>query len=262
MGKAEALRAAVSALGGAAARRLADALVAVALAPCCACCGRVLDTPTRGAVCAACWAAVPALSPPLCRTCGDSLPSWRVVSRTMELCAACRRRRPAISCARAAGAYEGTLRAIIHAFKYEGRRSLARPLAALMREAGRNVLGDADVVVPVPLHVWRRLRRGFNQAADLAAGLDAPVLHVLRRVRATPRQTGLTARLRRRNVRGAFRLSPRVPPTQIEGRIVVLVDDVQTTGATLNACAEVLAAAGAREVRALTAARASIRHLW
>lgn len=261
MGKAEALRAAVSALGAAAARRLADALVAVALAPCCACCGRALDAPTRGPVCAGCWAAVPALSPPLCRTCGDSLPSWRVVSRAMELCAACRRRRPAVSCARAAGAYEGTLRGIIHAFKYDGRRSLARPLAALMREAGRDVLDDADVVVPVPLHAWRRFRRGFNQAADLAAALDAPVLHALRRARATPPQTGLAARLRRRNVRGAFRLSPLVRRARIEGRIVVLVDDVRTTGATLNACAEVLAAAGAREVRALTAARASIRHL-
>jgi ComF family protein len=240
---------------------MADALVTVALAPCCACCGHPLETPTRGPVCAGCWGAVRALSPPLCRTCGDSLPSWRIVSRAMQVCAACRRGRSAVSCARAAGAYEGTLREIIQAFKYEGRRSLARPLATLMREAGGDLLGDADVVVPVPLHAWRRFRRGFNQAADLAARLDAPVLHALWRVRPTPPQTGLAARLRRRNVRGAFRLSPLVPRARVEGRIVVLVDDVRTTGATLNACAAVLAAAGAREVRALTAARASIRHL-
>jgi len=161
--------------------------------------------------------------------------------------------------ARSAGLYEGSLREIVHAFKYEGRRGLAAPLAEMMRAAGASLLGDADCIVPVPLHVWRRVRRGFNQSDDLARRLDLPVMHLLMRVRATAPQTGLTAAGRRRNVRDAFRLSPFLPRgvrRRLEGRIVVLVDDVRTTGATLDACASVLKGAGAKEVRALTAARA------
>ena len=128
-----------------------------------------------------------------------------------------------------------------------------------MSKAGAAILGDADVVVPVPLHVWRRVRRGFNQADDLARRLEVPVLHALMRVRPTVPQTGLTAAGRRRNVRNAFAISPlllRRARQTLDGRIVVLVDDVQTTGATLEACASVLMRAGAAEVRALTVARA------
>ncbi len=86
------------------------------------------------------------------------------------------------------GRYEGALRDVIHAFKYEGRRSLAAPLAALTHGAGRPLLEDCDCVVPVPLHPWRRLRRGFNQARDLAERLDRPVADALWRIRATPRR--------------------------------------------------------------------------
>jgi ComF family protein len=162
--------------------------------------------------------------------------------------------------ARAAGLYEGPLRDIIHAFKYDGRRTLAVRLGARMRAAGGDVLADAACVVPVPLHPWRRLTRGFNQSADLAAQLDLPVIHALRRTRATPPQTGLTALQRQGNVRDAFSLSPllsrRVRRTMLVGQIVVLVDDVRTTGATLDGCARVLKDAGVREVRALTLALA------
>lgn len=252
MGKAEALRIAVSGT--------ANALVAVTLAPRCAACAKVLDAPLDGAVCAPCWGLVRTLAPPLCRACGDPLPSWRVISVATERCPRCRRRPPAIDAGRAAGEYEGALREIVHAFKYEGRRSLARPLGAMLRVAGAEMLRDADCVVPVPLHPWRRVRRGFNQAADLARHLDQPVLHALFRWRATPPQTGLTATARRQNVRGAFAITPLRPQATyaaLEDRIVVLVDDVRTTGATLNECAVVLKAAGAREVRALTVARAA-----
>jgi ComF family protein len=132
----------------------------------------------------------------------------------------------------------------------------------MMRAAGVEILGDAHCVVPVPLHPWRRMRRGFNQADDLARRLGVPVLRALRRVRATAPQTGLNAAARRRNVRHAFRLSPFLSRVRrqrlVEGRIVVLVDDVRTTGATLEACAAALKDAGAGEVRALTAARAAL----
>jgi ComF family protein len=179
----------------------------------------------------------------------------------MECCARCRRRPLTIPVARAAGDYEGALREIIHAFKYEQRRSLAIPLAQMLRHAGRDLLRDADCVVPIPLHPWRRLRRGFNQAADLARRLDLPVVHALSRWRPTAAQTGLAAAARRRNVRGAVVVSPlrsRAAHAATDGRIVVLVDDVRTTGATIEECARVLMAAGAREVRALTVARAAL----
>ena len=199
----------------------ADALVAATLAPACAACARALDAPLAGPVCGRCW--------------DEAL--------------------------HAAGRYEGALREIIHAFKYDGRRSLAVGLGALLcgREAGQ--LCGARCCVPVPLYPWRRVRRGFNQAADLARQLPLPVVHALWRIRPTPPQTGLAAAARRRNVRGAFRLSPllgrRARRAFIEDAVVILVDDVMTTGATSKACASVLRRAGAREVRMLTVARAS-----
>jgi len=253
MGEAEALRLAV--------RHIADALVSVAIAPRCAACARVLDAPTNGPVCDVCWSAIGPIAPPLCLTCGDPLPSWRVLTVAEGLCARCRRVRPAFDCARAAGDYDGSLRAIVHAFKYDGRRSLAKPLAAMMRAQGTALLDDADFVVPVPLHPWRRLRRGFNQAHELARCLEIPVLAALWRVKATQPQTGLRPAQRRRNVRAAFRISPLVDGARLNGTRVVLVDDVRTTGATLDACARVLKEAGVREVRALTAARAVPGHL-
>jgi ComF family protein len=189
------------------------------------------------------------------------LPSWRVLDPPRAMCPACRRRPPsAVEVARSAGDYDGALRAIIHAFKYDARRSLGSQLGELLREAGVDVMSGASCAVPVPLHPWRRLYRGFNQAADLAAALPIPAVHALWRRRMTAPQTALSAGARRRNVRGAFGLSPllrrRVLETMIADQIVVLVDDVRTTGATLDACAHVLKNAGATEVRALTVARA------
>lgn len=150
-------------------------------------------------------------------------------------------------------AYDGALRDIIHAFKYEGRRSLARPLASLIRAAAGDLLRDADCAVPVPLHPWRRLQRGFNQAADLAGELGLPVVHALWRVRWTSQQMGLARDARQQNMRGSMRLSS-WPRYNLRNRIVVLVDDVRTTGATLEACSAVLRDAGVREVRPVTVA--------
>jgi ComF family protein len=168
-------------------------------------------------------------------------------------CPRCRRRRSSVDRARAIGAYDGALRAIVHALKYDGRRSLAGRLAGLMRDRGADILAGATWVVPVPLHPSRRRERGFNQAADLAQALGLPVCHALRRVRATPTQTGLPSARRHKNVRDAFAATGAAPA--LAGAIVVLVDDVCTTGATLDACALVLKTLGVAEVRALTAAR-------
>jgi ComF family protein len=162
-----------------------------------------------------------------------------------------------ITQSRAVGAYEGALRAIVHALKYDGRRTLAKPLGRLMRARGTDVLRGADFSVPVPLHPSRRRERGFNQAEDLAECVGLPVIHVLRRVRRTATQADLPAARRHANVRDAFVL--RTDAQNLQGKTVVLIDDVSTTGATLDACARVLTEGGVREVRALTAARVVTR---
>ena len=183
-------------------------------------------------MCAPCWDAVARVPPPL----------WTG---------------PHITVGAAGGRHEGTLRDIIHAYKYDGRQSLATPLGRLMRDAGASLLSDADCVVPVPLFPWRRLSRGFNQAADLARKMDRPVVHALWRWRPTSPQAALPAASRRSNVHGAFVRSPLT--MGLNDRVVVLIDDVKTTGATLSACARILKQSGAREVRALTAATADLR---
>jgi predicted amidophosphoribosyltransferase len=239
--------------------------------PPCAACTRVLPNPLDGAVCEACWDQVRSAAAPLVE----------VRSGDQALDALC-----------AIGEYEGRLRDIIHALKYDRRRSIAPPLGSMMRAAAAPLLHDAHVVVPVPLHPSRQRARGFNQAEDLARALGPPVRRLLRRVIATAPQVELPATERHRNVRDAFAVSfpARIPfptgmrfptrialparmtlPTRLRARasarqaslptgsslpaVIVLVDDVSTTGATLNACALVLKSAGAREVRAVTAAR-------
>ena len=272
-------------------RFLVDPVLSVLLAPSCTACGELLERPTSGPVCPSCWRSILPLTPPLCDRCGDPLPTWRAISVPLARCPRCRRGNRQVDRARAVGAYDGALRAIVHALKYEGRRSLAKPLAELMRFRGAGMLTGADWAVPVPLHPSRRRERGFNQAADLARHVGVPVRLALRRHRATASQTGLPAARRHGNVRGAFVLASgqdgsacghaapmareaigdasasvragggAPAPVQkcgrhgLEGSIVVLIDDVSTTGATLDACARVLKEAGVREVRALTAAR-------
>jgi len=230
-----------------------DALLSVLLAPLCAACARPLDRPTGGAVCPACWSSILPLTPPLCDTCGDPLPAWRLVSLPLARCARCRRLPRPIDRARAIGVYDGALRSIVHALKYDGRRSLARPLALLMQARGREALTGADLAVPVPLHPSRRRERGFNQADDLARHVGLPVMSALRRIRATAAQADLPAARRHGNVKNAFAVHCRA--RALDGKVVVLIDDVSTTGATLDACARALKEGGAREVRALTAAR-------
>lgn len=235
---------------------IADGALAVLLAPACAACRNPLDEPTRGPVCATCWNAVLPIIPPVCETCGDPLPSWRVISIAEARCARCRRRTSHVTRTRAIGAYSGALRSIIHALKYDGRRSVARPLALAMRRHGASVLDGADVCVPVPLHPLRRYGRGFNQAESIARHVGVPMVRALKRVRQTRTQAELPEARRHANVRRAFRMRRR---SDVRGLVVVLIDDVSTTGATLDACAVALLEAGAREVRGLTAAKAVSR---
>jgi competence protein ComFC len=159
------------------------------------------------------------------------------------------------------GFYEGSLRKLIHLFKYSGMKPLGKRLAGLLCRALPDPGADRfDVVVPMPLHWRRRWKRGFNQSEILARLVAKdrrlPMINAVRRVRATAVQAGLTNSNRRKNVAGAFRVSRK---SRIAGKHVLLIDDVMTTGSTGAACASILKRAGARSVTLLTLARVDRR---
>ncbi len=153
------------------------------------------------------------------------------------------------------GAYESVLRKLIHVFKFEGVRTLQRPLGALLAQALPRET-SFDAVVPMPLHWRRRWQRGFNQsellAREIARRWSVPVRALVRRGRATAPQAGLTSAQRRTNVEGAFEVKD---AARLKGMRLLLVDDVLTTGATASACARALKRAGAAHVTFLALAR-------
>ena len=147
-----------------------------------------------------------------------------------------------------------TLREIIHHLKYADRVSLAKPLGAILKECLQKERFQGDVVVPVPLHRSRERIRGFNQAELIAVRTGLPVLNrMLRRRKNTPSQTGLTRSERKRNLAGAFELRG-----DVSGRRMILVDDVYTTGSTMNEIARTLKRGGAERVEVLTVARVAV----
>jgi ComF family protein len=175
------------------------------------------------------------------------------------ICPLCRLGLRGFDAAYSFGAYDGVLRELIHLFKYGRIRTLAKPLGnhlalAIPREQ------RFDLIVPMPLHWRRRWQRGFNQAEllarEIARRCSLPVVSSVRRVRATPAQAGLSNSERRRNVSKAFAVRRK---RLVEGRRVLLIDDVMTTGATASACARVLRDAGAKYVALLTLARVDRR---
>jgi competence protein ComFC len=250
--------------------KVANDAVRILFEPGCAGCGQLLDAPLRCAVCDNCWNQFEPVAAPYCQTCGDELagfkgPRVRGSEGSDEpgifnRCDRCTSNPPAFSLARSASRYDGPPREIIHAFKYEGRRLLAEPLGDVLRRAGddHDLFAGVDAVVPVPLHLIRSLRRGFNQADDLARQLRLPVWRALSRRTHGPSQMRLPAEARRRNLESHFSLRPTALAfggRSLKGASLVLIDDVMTTGATLEGCARVLRAAGAADVRALTVAR-------
>lgn len=218
----------------------------------CAGCGEDIPACSEHVVCDGCWQGIPRIVGLSCLVCG--LP----ISGGFR-CGDCRGGRRAFRFMRSAGLYEGPLKRMVRKLKYGGREDVARPLGRLLADLWESEprLAPVDVVMSVPLH-WRRERmRGYNQAALLAGAFGGktglPVLEgVLRRRRATRTQTELGKSQRGENVRDAF---DACRPEDVAGLAVLLVDDVCTTGATLDACARALKKAGARRVGALTAAR-------
>jgi ComF family protein len=233
-------------------RRAGRAMLDLLLPPLCLSCREPVDAPAG--LCAACWTGLDFIAAPHCITCG--LP-FDLPAATGLACAACIATPPAFDRARAALAYGDGSRDLVLPFKHADRTDAAPALARLLRQAGAELLATADLIAPVPLHRARLLRRRYNQAALLALELgwlaDRPVVpDLLVRRRATPSQAGRGAAERRRNVAGAFIVRP---GQAVAGRRILLVDDVLTTGATVEACARTLRRAGAAGVDVLTLAR-------
>lgn len=210
----------------------------------------------QGMVSSRAWAELDFVSAPFCRCCG--IPFEFEVD-TESLCASCLDKRPMFKTARAALKYNDTSRKMILGFKHADKTYAVQAFAPWLKRAGENMLAEADFLAPVPLHRWRLVQRRYNQAALMAHTLaqdeDIDCLpDLLLRTRATPSQGFLSAKERIRNVRKAFALNHHYKD-QIKGKKIVLVDDVYTTGATVNECTKVLVRAGAAEVNVLTLAR-------
>lgn len=237
-----------------AARAVAGAVLNFALPPTCIGCGSV--TGSAGGLCGACWGRLSFITSPCCERTGapfafdDGAPRLHPDALHAP---------PAFDRARAAVTFTDAARDLVHKLKYADRLDVAAPMARLMAQAGSELIASADLIVPVPLHAVRLWRRRFNQAALLGRHLSAlsgvPLrTDLLARRRATSSQTALGRAARRANVAGAFTVYG-TAASALAGRRVLLVDDVYTTGATLDACALALRRAGVSNVDALTFAR-------
>lgn len=207
-------------------------------------------------VCAACWSKLSFIAPPFCERLGIPFvydPGPGILS--MEAIAD----PPAYQRARAAVRFDEVARTLVHGLKYHDRTDLAPTMGRWMARAGTELLADADLIMPVPLH-WRRgWARRYNQSGALATVISRGsgvrlAANVLKRVRPTLQQTGLSRTERTRNVQGAFQVAAE-RRGEVKGRRVLIVDDVLTTGATLDACARALLRAGATNVDVLVFAR-------
>lgn len=224
------------------------------LPPRCPGCGAVVDS--DGRFCGECFGSLELLSPPWCARCGEP---FALAYGPDAVCTRCAEQPPAYTAARGALRYVEPAKGIVLRLKHCDATGLADACAAQMARAGWDWLDANAVIVPVPLHVRRLWRRGYNQAALLAKALarrtgTRAVLDGLVRTRATPPSEGLGREERRANVAGAFAVNR---PERIAEQRIILVDDVLTSGATADACASALIAAGAASVYALAFARAT-----
>ena len=235
---------------GAGARQVARAALDLILPPLCLGCAAPVGS--AGTLCPKCWTGMDFIALPYCERLGTpfsadlgyGLISPKAIAEP-----------PAFGRARAVARYDATARLLVHRLKYSDRLDLSATMGGLMARAGVELLAEANLLVPVPLHKRRLWGRRFNQAGELAKAVSretgVSVAHeALARVKATKSQVGLSASERARNLSGAFRPGAGAKGA-LAGRRVVLIDDVMTTGSTLNSAARVLRRAGATEVDAL-----------
>jgi ComF family protein len=235
---------------GARMRHAGRAVLDLVLPPLCL--GCAVPVGSTGTLCPKCWTGMDYIARPYCERLGTPFTAdlgYGLISPKAIADP------PAFGRARAVARYEATARLLVHRLKYSDRLDLSATMGGLMARAGAELLADADLLVPVPLHRRRLWSRRFNQAGELAKAVSreagVPVAHeALVRVKATKSQVGLSASERTRNVSGAFRPDARTGNV-LAGKRVVLIDDVMTTGSTLNSAARVLRRAGAAEVDAL-----------
>ena len=240
-------------IGGKIAGATGLALDAV-LPPRCIVSGQMVER--QGQVAPDVWAGLDFIADPLCMTCGFPF-DFEVEGEGEACCAACLALEPPYDTARAALKYGETSRDIILGFKHADKTHAVAAFVPWLKRAGREMLAEADIIAPVPLHYWRMIARRYNQSAIIAGALSdevekPAVMDLLRRIRATPTQGHLSAKQRFRNVRRAFALNRK---HDVKGKVIVLVDDVYTTGATVRECAKVLKKGGAGKVHVLTLAR-------
>ena len=231
------------------------ALLDVFLPPICHICHSFIPDADTLHICPACCELLPPISSPLCPACG--IPFLGVGDD--HRCGACLIHPPHFDTARSAFLYEAAIRDLIHSFKYHQQTHLRYPLALLMLAVVTDIMRDhrLNLIIPVPLHRSRLRQRGFNQAVLLGRVLSHHLLipmqfDTLARTRRTEPQVELSASERRQNVKGAFSVHK---PDKIVGRRILLIDDVMTTGSTMDECANELKKAGATTVIAATIAR-------
>ncbi|MGZ9103973.1 MAG: double zinc ribbon domain-containing protein, partial [Rhodoplanes sp.] len=235
-------------------RRLLSSGLDVLMPPQCLCCGRIVEKAQT--LCPACWPRLHFIDGPRCAVCGVP---FEVDLGEGAICGECARSRPPYGRARAVLVYDDGSKPLILKFKQGDRGEAAVAYGHWMARAGAEILADADLLVPVPLHWTRLFARRYNQAALLAyavgrlSGVSVAPDLLVRRKR-TPKLGTLGPSARRRAVQSAIAIHPR-QRHRLRGRRVVVIDDVHTTGATLAACVRVLLAAGAGNVDVLTLAR-------
>jgi ComF family protein len=230
----------------------------IALPTLCVACREPVD---GEGVCASCWTKLSFIAPPLCPRLGipfiydpgPGLLSMEAISDP-----------PAYGRARAAVRYDDVARTLVHALKYQDRTDLAPAMGRWMARAGRELIEQSDALIPVPLHWQRGWSRRYNQSGALARVIERQtgvrlLSEVLRRVRPTLQQIGLSRAQRASNVQGAFKVAAE-RQSEIQGRRVVLIDDVLTSGATVDACARALLRAKAAAVDVLVFARVVDTH--
>ena len=225
-------------------RALLDYILNLLFPVTCAVCHAPVPERRWGGACPKCWSSLVPIEPPFCPKCGEPAPAIE------GLCGLCLRGDHVFDFARSALLFTHTFREIIHHLKYGDRVSLAKPLGNILKQCLESQGFNGTLIVPVPLHRTRERIRGFNQAELIASRLGRPVARrLLRRRKNTPSQTGLTRNERKRNLAGAFEVCGNVSGT------VIVVDDVYTTGSTMNEIARTLKRGGAERVEVLTVAR-------